>query len=211
MLEISTLILGQVDTNTYIAAHKPSGAAVVIDPADDGRTILNDATKNGWRVEQIWVTHAHFDHIAGIKSLLDGLSSPVILACHADDRPLWQAQGGAPFFGLSIDPPPEPNRWLAHGDILHLGDIAFEVRHVPGHSPGHVVYYARSEHVLFCGDLLFQGTIGRTDLPGGDYDQLLASLHSQVFPLPGETRLFPGHGPSTTLAIEKRTNPFLDL
>lgn len=209
MLNIIDLPLGFVETHTYIAADNDSGAAVVIDPADNGRKILDTAVQNGWRIEQVWVTHAHFDHIGGVKSLLDGISDPVILACHAADRPLWEAHGDASLFGIPFDPPPDPNHWLKHGEILRIGNVEFEVRHVPGHTPGHVVYYAQAENLLFCGDLIFRGSIGRTDLPGGDYEQLLASIRSQVYPLPDETRLLPGHGPATTLGEEKRTNPFL--
>jgi hydroxyacylglutathione hydrolase len=209
MLEITTLILGPAETNCYILADTGSGSAAVIDPAWDGQEIFRAAQKKGWRIEQIWVTHAHFDHIGGVKSLLDAVSNPVTVACNPEDRILWDERGGAPYFGLSIDLPPEPDHWLSQGEILHLGQFEFEVRHVPGHTPGHVVFSCKAEGLLFCGDVIFKGAIGRTDLPGGDTDQLLSSIHSQVLSLPDETRLLPGHGPATTVADERHTNPFL--
>jgi len=209
VLEITTLILGPVETNCYILTDTESGSAAIIDPAWDGQVIYQKAQKKGWRIEQVWVTHAHFDHIGGVKSLVEAISTPVTIACHPEDRVLWEERGGAPYFGLSIDLAPEPDHWIADGEILRLGQYEFEVRHVPGHTPGHVVYFCTAEGLLFCGDVIFKGAIGRTDLPGGDTDQLLASIQHQVLTLPDETRIMPGHGPATTIADERRSNPFL--
>jgi glyoxylase-like metal-dependent hydrolase (beta-lactamase superfamily II) len=118
-------------------------------------------------------------------------------------------QGGAPLFGMRIDPGPEPTIDLRHGQTLYLGSNQLEVRHAPGHTRGHVMFYCEADQVLFCGDVIFQGSIGRTDLPGGDYETLIASIHSQVLTLPDHTRLLSGHGPTTTVGDERRFNPFL--
>lgn len=113
------------------------------------------------------------------------------------------------FFGMRIDPGPEPTIDLQHGQTLHLGKFEFSVRHAPGHTRGHVVFYCASERVLFCGDVIFQGSIGRTDLPGGDYETLMRSIQREVLTLPDDTRLLTGHGPQTKVGIERSYNPFL--
>jgi hydroxyacylglutathione hydrolase len=209
MLSIVTFILGPVQTNTYLIADAQGGEAVAIDPADKGEVIVAEAERQGWRIGNIWLTHAHFDHLGGAAGVADRISPPPPVALHPDDYPLWRIQGGAPFFGMRIDPGPEPTIDLRHGQTLHLGSYQLEVRHAPGHTRGHVMFYCAAEGVLFCGDVIFQGSIGRTDLPGGDYDTLIASIRSQVLTLPDETRLLSGHGLETTIGEERRTNPFL--
>ena len=209
MLEIVPFILGPVQTNAYLVADADTGAAVVIDPAWDGNIIVQAAQQRGWRIGSIWLTHAHFDHLGGAGQVADLSSPPPPVALHPADYPLWRAQGGAPLFGMHIDPGPEPTIDLEHNQILHLGSYAFEVRHTPGHTPGHVVFYCTSVGVLFCGDVIFGRSIGRTDLPGGDYDTLMNSIHTQILSLPDETRLLSGHGPETTVGEERLENPFL--
>jgi hydroxyacylglutathione hydrolase len=209
MLSIVTLILGPVQTNAYLIADDVSLAAAVIDPAAEGDLILEEAARRGWRITNIWLTHAHFDHLTGSAAVADGVNPPPPVALHPDDYWLWRNQGGAPFFGLRIDPGPEPTIDLEHGQILRLGEIELEVRHTPGHTPGHVVFYCAAEKVVFCGDVIFQGSIGRTDLPGGDYQTLMDSIQTQILTLPDHTRLLSGHGPETTLGRERLSNPFL--
>ena len=209
MMDIVKLVLGPVQTNAYIVADRKTGEAVVIDPADDGKRIIAVAKKRGWRISNIWLTHAHFDHLAGAAGVADNSSPPPPVALHPEDYPLWRMQGGAPLFGMRIDPGPEPTIDLSHGQILFLGGNQLEVRHAPGHTRGHVMFYSDADRVLFCGDVIFQGSIGRTDLPGGDYETLIASIHSQVLTLPDDTRLLSGHGPETTVGEERRFNPFL--
>ena len=211
MLEIKPLVLGPVSTNCYLIANSESGEAVVIDPAWDGQVILAEAQKRGWRIGQLWYTHAHFDHFAGAAVLAGGLDPQPVVALHPLDRDLRQLQGGAPFFGMQIDPGPEPTVDLIHEQVLRLGNIEFEVRHTPGHTPGHVVFYCAREAVLFSGDLIFRGSVGRTDLPGGDWKALIKSIQEQVFTLPDETRIYSGHGEKTSVGDEKRTNPFVHL
>lgn len=209
MLSIVRMVLGPVQTNTYLLADPDSGSAVVIDPAWDGDAIRARAEKNNWRISSIWLTHAHFDHLAGAGALADGLNPPPQVALHPLDHGLWQAKGGAALFGMSIDPGPEPNIDLFHGQILRLGKTKLEVRHAPGHTPGQVIFYCASEKVAFVGDVIFQGSIGRTDLPGGDYESLIESIRTQVLTLPEDTRLLAGHEGETTVAQERRYNPFL--
>jgi glyoxylase-like metal-dependent hydrolase (beta-lactamase superfamily II) len=135
---------------------------------------------------------------------------------------LWRAGGGGAFFGFDIDPGPEPTIDFAHGQILKLGSVEFEIRFTPGHTPGHCILYVanpraerseplgeRSRSVCFCGDLIFAGSVGRTDLPGGDWNALEKSIKEQIFTLPDETRLLSGHGPETTVGEERRSNPFV--
>ena len=209
MLEIVPLVLGPVQTNTYLVADSDIKEAVVIDPAWDGGSIYQVAQQRGWRIAHLWITHAHFDHLGGAAELAEACLSLPLLALHAEDYPLWRMQGAAALFGLHIDPGPEPSVYLEHGQILHLGSWTFEVRHVPGHTRGHVLFYCAQAKVAFCGDVIFQGSIGRTDLPGADYSTLIGSIHSQVLTLPGETRLLSGHGPETTVKVERDSNPFL--
>ena len=209
MLFIETMTLGPVMTNTYIVADENTGEAVVIDPADEGRRIAEELHKRNWRIVSIWLTHAHFDHIAGAAELADNSKPIPPVALHAADNQLWRIQGGAAFFGMKIDPGPEPTIELRHDQILNLGSCQFKVLHAPGHTPGHVMFYNESESVLFCGDVIFQGSIGRTDLPGGDYQTLINSINSRVMTMPDETVLLTGHGPQSTVGIERQFNPFI--
>lgn len=209
MLEIVRFVLGPVMTNAYLVADPRTREAVVIDPADEGSRIVAEAEKRSWRIAHLWLTHAHFDHLAGAAQIADLLNPPPPVALHPEDYPLWRVQGGAPYFGMHIDPGPEPSVELYHGQKLFLGDNLFEVRHAPGHTRGHVIFVCAAQGVAFCGDVIFQAGIGRTDLPGGDYATLIHSIRTQVLTLPDETRLLCGHGPETTVGVERRTNPFL--
>ncbi|OGN88514.1 MAG: hypothetical protein A2Y88_00880, partial [Chloroflexi bacterium RBG_13_48_10] len=197
MLEIISLVLGPVGTNAYLLGDPQSRSAVVVDPAWDGEVIQEEAEHHGWHIDQIWLTHAHFDHIGGIAGLIKDIQPAPKIALHPADLPLYSVQGGAALFGMHIDAAPEPTVRLSHGQILKLGERVFEVRHCPGHTPGHVVFYCATEKVMFCGDVIFWGGIGRTDLPGGDYATLIRSIQTQILTLPNETRLLSGHGGET--------------
>lgn len=210
MIKIKTLQLGPVMTNAYLVADEDSKVATVIDPAWDGERILKEAEKENWQIKQIWVTHAHFDHIGGVSAIVNGLQEPPAVALHPKDDALWQAKGGAPLFGMRFESSAKPNMELSHGQVLQLGGSSAEVRHAPGHTQGHVMFYFEDAGVLFSGDVIFQGSVGRTDLPGGDWDTLLDSIHTQVLTLPDEVRILSGHGPETTVGQERRNNPFLN-
>ncbi len=209
MLEIVNFRLGPVQTNAYLIADSDTGDAAVIDPAWDGQLILQEALTRHWRIAHLWYTHAHFDHIGGAGAIADGLNPLPLVALHPADHVLWRAEGGAPLFGFRIDPGPEPTIDLYQGQRLQLGGVEMEVRHTPGHTPGHCIFYCPGESVCFCGDLIFQRGVGRTDLPGGNWNDLEHSIRSQVFTLPEETRLLSGHGPETTVGQERRLNPFV--
>ena len=208
-LEIISFTLGPVLTNAYLVADPTTAEVAVIDPAWDGRVILAEAQRRGWRIAHLWHTHAHFDHISGAAEIAAALNLPPLVALHPADQPLWQVQGGAALFGFRIEPGPKPTIDLAHGQILQLGNITFEVRHTPGHTPGHCVFYCASAGVLFSGDLIFQNGVGRTDLPGGDWEALVKSIREQVFTLPEETRILSGHGGETRVGEERRGNPWV--
>ncbi|MBN1667608.1 MAG: MBL fold metallo-hydrolase [Anaerolineales bacterium] len=210
MLEIMTFTLGPAATNAYLVADTENNEAVVIDPAWEGETILAAAEERGWRIGQMWYTHAHFDHFGGAAGVVKGCDPEPVVALHPEDLPLWQARGGAPLFGIRLDDPgPEPNIELAHGQELQLGRYRFEVRYAPGHTRGHVMFYCAEQAVLFSGDVIFQGAIGRSDLPGGNYQVLMDSIRQQVLTLPDETRVLSGHGFETTVGVERRQNPFV--
>jgi glyoxylase-like metal-dependent hydrolase (beta-lactamase superfamily II) len=201
-LDIVTFELGEMANNTYLVGDPDSGQAVVIDPSFESEVVLEEAARRGWQMTAVWLTHAHFDHIAGVRRLVDAFQPPLPVGLHPGDFPLLRQSGGSRLFGIQVDPVPPPSIHFDHGQTLLIGQEAVEVRHTPGHTPGHVVIYSASSGVVFCGDLIFYHGVGRTDLPGGDYQTLLHSLHTQIFTLPPETRLLSGHGPETTVREE---------
>ena len=208
-LEILSLPLGPMENNSHLVADNDSGEAVVVDPSFESDILLDKARQHGWHIQAIWLTHAHFDHIAGIQTLCDAIQPAPPVGLHPDDLELWRQGGGARIFGLLVEPGPEPTLRFAHGQILKVGQHAFEVRHTPGHTPGHVVFYCAEAQVVLCGDLIFYRGVGRTDLPGGNHTRLLESIRGQVLNLPPGTRLLSGHGPETNVEEEAAENPFL--
>jgi glyoxylase-like metal-dependent hydrolase (beta-lactamase superfamily II) len=209
MLEVVSFTLGPAQTNAYLVADSETRDAVVIDPSWDGDVILEAARKRGWRIAHLWYTHAHFDHIGGAGAIADALNPLPLVALHPNDHVLWRSGGGGALFGFDIDPGPEPTIDFTHGQILKLGTVEFEVRFTPGHTTGHCILYVPAAGICFCGDLIFAGSVGRTDFPGGSWEQLVESIKTQILTLPDETRLLSGHGPETTVGEEKRSNPFV--
>ena len=210
MLTILPLTVGPLETNAYILADPDRGEAVVIDPGWEGAHIARVIQEHGWQLTAIWLTHAHFDHLGGVAALRSAFSPPPPIGLHPEDCWLWKVKGGADAFGIAIeDPGPAPDIGFYHGDGLEVGSFVCEVRYTPGHTPGHVVFYCPEADALFAGDLIFRRSVGRTDLPGGDGDALVESIRSEIYTLPAETRIFPGHGPATTVGEEKQHNPFV--
>jgi len=186
-----------------------TGKGAVIDPGGDLDRILEVVKSNGVELEKILLTHAHIDHAGGTAELARRLSLPVE-GPHPGDR-FWieQLPEQGAMFGVARSESFEPSRWLGQGDSVTVGDVTLEVRHCPGHTPGHVVFYEPGARLAFVGDVLFAGSIGRTDFPGGDYDTLIRSIRDNLFPLGDDVRFVPGHGPMSTFGQERKTNPFV--
>ena len=206
-LEILTLPLGELQTNCFIAADAETKAAAVIDPGSDAPQVIAALEARQWSLKYILLTHAHFDHIGAVADLVDATGAPVAL--HADDLILLHHLGGATLFGYRIRPSPEPSLLLQPGQVIEVGQLRFTVLFVPGHTLGHVAFHEPQAKAVFSGDVLFRQGVGRTDLPGGDMQTLLTSIHDQLLVLPDETTVYPGHGPATTIGAERRANPFL--
>jgi hydroxyacylglutathione hydrolase len=184
-------------------------AGAVIDPGGDLDRVLAAARREDVRLEKILLTHAHIDHAGGAAQLARDLKLPIV-GPHRGDQ-FWidglPEQGRA--FGLGNCEKFEPDQWLDEGDRVQVGDVEFAVRHCPGHTPGHVVFFNPQQRIAFVGDVLFAGSIGRTDFPGGDYDTLIRSIREKLFVLGDDVRFVPGHGPTSTFGDERRTNPFV--
>lgn len=207
-LSILTFTLGPLENNTYLITDDATGLAAVIDPSFDSVTVAEEASRRSWQLTTIIFTHAHFDHIAGAGQLFKACSTPPVLYLHPADLPLYQQQGSAAEFGLQLDDLPAETQPLADGQMITLGQSHLEVHHTPGHSPGHVVIYSAEAQTAFCGDLVFAGSVGRTDLPGGSSMLLIHSIRRSILSLPPATRLLCGHGPETTVGEELQYNLF---
>lgn len=205
-LEVVPLPNGQFGENCWLLADARTGEAVMIDPGEEPQMFLAELNTRGWSLGGIWITHGHIDHILGVAAVKRATGAPIYL--HPADRPLYDSltQQGS-WFGLKVDPLPPPDRDLEAGQRLDVGGLEFTVRHTPGHSPGSVSFVRQG--TIFGGDVLFNGSIGRTDLPGGDAATLLKSIHRDFLSLPDSTVVRSGHGPETTIGVERLTNPFL--
>jgi hydroxyacylglutathione hydrolase len=197
---------GRFVQNCYLVADEGSRECAIIDPGEDAVLIARALTELHMQPVAIWLTHAHIDHVLGVPELKRVTAAPVYL--HPADRPLYdRVAEQAVAFGMRATPLPPPDRDFAHGDAVRAGDLTFAVRHTPGHSPGSVSLAGCD--VVFVGDVLFQGSIGRSDLPGGDTETLLQSIQRELLCLPDATIVYSGHGAQTTVGRERVTNPFL--
>lgn len=204
--EVTTLTVGAFQSNCHLVRTMDSRSVLVVDPGADAERIADQIELSGLVPEAILLTHAHLDHMGAVGPLVERYGVPVWL--HPDDLPLYEAAPGqAAAFGLRMDPQPRPDRAFEDGQTLELASLRLEVRHAPGHSPGGVVLVGPG--IAFVGDCVFAGSIGRTDLPGGDTKALLRSIRSRILTLPPDTVLHTGHGPATTVGRESRSNPFL--
>jgi hydroxyacylglutathione hydrolase len=192
--------------NTYLVSCVGSGKAIVVDPGAAVGEALRVAEESSLDVVGIVLTHAHIDHVDGAAEAKRRTGAPITL--HRADEELYHAaplQGQ--WFGVQVEPPPPLDGYLADGDRVSVGSCRLEVRFTPGHAPGHVILVG--DGLALVGDCVFQGSIGRTDLPGGDLETLMKSIRQRILTLPDETVLYPGHGPETTVGHERATNPFL--
>jgi hydroxyacylglutathione hydrolase len=205
-LDVVSLPNGQFAENCYLVADRRTREAVIIDPGEEPALFLAELDTRAWTLRSIWLTHAHIDHIMGVGAVQSRTGAPVYL--HPLDRPIYDAmpQYGS-WVGMKLDPPPPPDRELHGGQVLRVGRFEFAVRFTPGHSPGSVSFVG--EGMVFGGDVLFNGSVGRTDLPGGDTATLMSTIQSQFLTLPDTTVVHSGHGPDTTIGVERLTNPFL--
>lgn len=183
--------------------------AVVIDPGSDLADIERAIAQADVAVDKIWLTHGHVDHVAGAAKLKTRLNVPIEGPHRADLFLLQQVVESARNFGMQDAADVTPDRWLEEGDEVKVGDLRFAVRHCPGHSPGSVVFLNAAQRLAIVGDVLFAGSIGRTDLPGGDHRQLLKSIGDKLLPLADNVAVISGHGPTTTIGRERASNPFL--
>jgi hydroxyacylglutathione hydrolase len=204
---IQSLVVGPIQANCFILGDEKTKEAVVIDPGDDVRRILAGLQKQALQIKYIINTHGHFDHVGGNKELKEKTGAPLLI--HKAEAPLLaHLSSAAAVWGMHADDSPPPDRLLEDGDQITFGQITLEVIHTPGHSPGGISLYTPKD--LFVGDTLFAGSIGRTDFPGGDYDQLISGVRRRLFVLGDDVRVFPGHGPDTTIGQERKFNPFFN-
>jgi hydroxyacylglutathione hydrolase len=204
-LRVDQLSLGPMGTNCYVVrAEATSGDAVAVDPSGDATELRLTLARLGAGCKAILVTHGHWDHLLGVADLAEGTGAPVHMA--EGERMLLEEPAGFTPPGVTLRPY-TPDVLLAGGETVELAGIAFEVFAVPGHSPAHLAFHA--DGCLFSGDVLFAGSVGRTDFPGSDWDTLVASIRMLVDTVPPETVVYPGHGPTTTLGAELARNPFL--
>ena len=204
---VKQLPVGMIQANCYLASCEETKEGVIIDPGDEAERILAQVEAAGLTIKYILNTHAHFDHIMANAPLVEMLGVP--LALHPLDLPLLRQNGGAALFGLEAPPSPDPDLELAEGDTISFGSYTLQVLYTPGHTPGHVSFYEPRAKIVFDGDVLFADGIGRTDLPGGDFETLMHSITEKLMVLPDDTTVCSGHGPITSIGRERAGNPWL--
>jgi glyoxylase-like metal-dependent hydrolase (beta-lactamase superfamily II) len=208
-LEIAILPVTAFQQNCCLLRCVRTGRGALVDPGGEPERLLAEVAKQGVKLEKLLLTHGHVDHAGATAELAGLLELPIEGPQHEERFWLARLAQQAAMFGLETCRNFEPDRWLERGDRVHVGALEFEVEHCPGHTPGHVVFFHRPSRFALVGDVLFQGSIGRTDFPRGDYDTLIRSIKERLLPLGDEVRFLPGHGPMSTLGVERATNPFL--
>jgi glyoxylase-like metal-dependent hydrolase (beta-lactamase superfamily II) len=209
MLRRQTLPVTAFAQNCSLVWCSDTLEAALIDPGGEPARLLAAAARAGVRLRQVLLTHAHIDHAGAAGQLAREHGLPIV-GPHEGDR-FWidALAQQARMFGLGPSEPFEPARWLVDGDTVQVGEVTLSVRHCPGHTPGHVVFHDPATHTAFVGDVLFAGSVGRTDFPGGDFDTLAASIRGRLWPMGDDTVFVPGHGPESTFGAERRSNPFV--
>ena len=209
MLKYETIPVTAFQQNCSLIWCDQTHEAAVIDPGGDLDVLLNAVGRLGLKLTQIWITHAHVDHAAGTADLAQRLQLPII-GPHVEDQ-FWidNLPEAAVMYGFPAARPFTPTRWLNDGDTVQLGAHTLQVRHCPGHTPGHVVFYSPEIKRAFVGDVLFAGSIGRTDFPRGDYDTLIESITQRLWPMGNDTVFIPGHGPESSFGRERVSNPYV--
>ncbi len=209
MFRIESLVVGPFQSNCHVVACTATNDAVIFDAGDDAARILDLVRAMGVDVKAVVNTHAHLDHVSGLADVVDVLGVPVFM--HRDETPIYEAvEQQALMFGLTPPRTVPIHRWIAEGDTINIGQLRGDVMWMPGHTPGHIIVVFKDETPprAVVGDVLFQGSIGRTDLPGGDHAVMMKTLERFV-PMADDTVVYCGHGPATTVGEEKRWNPFL--
>lgn len=208
-IKVHLLSSGPLENNVIIIEDEETHEGIIFDPSFYPEDVLAIVEKEGIGISSILFTHGHFDHFAGLTYLLAKIYPTPRVGLHAADLNLWREGGGSVQFRIPVDLPTDPDFLLEHGQQLPLGNHVIEVRHTPGHSPGSVIFHIPTIKTAIVGDLIFRYGVGRTDLDGGSFAALKNSIETQVFTLPSDTTLIPGHGPETTVAEEMRNNPYV--
>jgi glyoxylase-like metal-dependent hydrolase (beta-lactamase superfamily II) len=198
--------VGMLMTNCFLLGDEEAGEGVAIDPGDNGAALAEFFTKRGLSLKYILLTHGHFDHVMGAEDLKEALGGRILV--HKDDEPILKDTSFGGLFGISGVKKPDPDGFIEEHDVIECGSMKFKVLRTPGHTPGSVSFELLGQEMVFVGDTLFAGSIGRTDFPGGSYEQLISSVREKLFPLGDEVAVYPGHGPRTTIGQERRYNPF---
>ena len=204
-----TIVVGPLGVNCSVLGCEATGQGVVVDPGDDADRILAQVQQHGLKIVAIINTHGHFDHVGANRQLTQATGAPLYI--HQADAPMLERVAKtAAMYGLPGENSPQPDHLLEDGMLIEFGTHRLQVIHTPGHTPGGCCLYLEPENKLIAGDTLFADGVGRTDLPGGSHQQLVASIKTRLFILPDQVQVYPGHGPTTTIGHEKRHNPYLD-
>lgn len=210
-MKIIVIPVTPYEQNCSLIICEETKIAAIVDPGGDPQHILNVVEKQGVKVDKIILTHGHLDHVGGTQAVASKLNVPVIGPEKEDLFWLEQLEAQSQRFGFPTTTSFSPTRWLEEGEVLEVGKIKLKVLHIPGHTPGHIALYDQQSKQVIVGDILFNGGIGRFDFPRGNRSQLISGIKEKLLTLPPETRVYPGHGPTTTIGKEKTSNPFLRL